>query len=83
MPLRWFNSPVYVRTDLRGFRLGVSRVDTAAEELLNWPNRGPNGVWAAEACLSAIDGKMPTDEFRMLFEDAAQEEEMLLPDIKL
>ncbi|WP_245264926.1 DUF982 domain-containing protein [Mesorhizobium opportunistum] len=56
------------------------RVDAAAEELLKWPNRGPRWRLAAEACLSAMDGKMPTNEFRLLFEDAAQEEEMLLPD---
>lgn len=35
---------------------------------------------ATGACLSAMDGKMPTNKFRLLFEDAAQEEEMLLPD---
>ncbi|MER8692916.1 DUF982 domain-containing protein [Mesorhizobium opportunistum] len=77
---RWFAPPVYVRTDRPGFRLGVTRVHTSAEELLKWPNRGPRWRLAAEACLSAMDGKMPTNEFRLLFEDAAQEEEMLLPD---
>ncbi|MDF3217285.1 DUF982 domain-containing protein [Mesorhizobium sp. M7A.F.Ca.CA.001.09.2.1] len=80
MPLRCFNPPVYVKTDRPGFRLGISRIDTAAEELLKWSNRGPKWRLAAEACLTAMDGKMPTNDFRVLFEDAAEEEEMLLPD---
>ncbi|RVA09901.1 DUF982 domain-containing protein [Mesorhizobium sp. M7A.F.Ca.US.002.01.1.1] len=78
MPFRWFNPPVYVKTDRQGVRLGISRIDTAAEELLKWSNRGPK--WRlAEACLTAMDGKMPTENFRLLFEDAAEEEDMLLP----
>ncbi|MER8410061.1 DUF982 domain-containing protein [Mesorhizobium sp. M1342] len=60
--------------------LGISRIDTAAEKLLKWSNRGPKWRSAAEACLSAMDGKMPTGDFRLLFEAAADEEEMLLPD---
>ncbi|TIM23516.1 MAG: DUF982 domain-containing protein [Mesorhizobium sp.] len=80
MPFRWFNPPVYVKTDRPGVRLGVSRIDTAAEELLKWSNRGPKWRLAAEACLTAMDGKMPTENFRLLFENAAEEEDMLLPD---
>ncbi|RUU21329.1 DUF982 domain-containing protein, partial [Mesorhizobium sp. M7A.T.Ca.TU.009.01.3.2] len=75
-----FNPPVYVKTDRPGVRLGVSRIDTAAEELLKWSNRGPKWRLAAEACLTAMDGKMPTENFRLLFENAAEEEDMLLPD---
>ncbi|ESZ28733.1 MULTISPECIES: DUF982 domain-containing protein [unclassified Mesorhizobium] len=80
MPHRWFNPPVYVKTDRPGFRLGISRIGTAAEELLKWSNRGPKWRSAAEACLSAMDGKMPIGDFRLLFEAAADQEEMLLPD---
>ncbi|WP_348629604.1 hypothetical protein [Mesorhizobium sp. WSM1497] len=47
---------------------------------MRWPNRGPKWRLAAEAWLNAMDGKMPGDEFRLLFEAAAGEEEMLLPD---
>ncbi|MBZ9994032.1 DUF982 domain-containing protein [Mesorhizobium sp. BH1-1-4] len=43
---------------------------------------GPKWRVAAEACLTAMDGKMPTDDFRLLFEAAADEEEMLLSDHK-
>ncbi|MER9689714.1 DUF982 domain-containing protein [Mesorhizobium sp. M0139] len=80
MPHRWFNPPVYVKTERPGLRLGVNRVDAAAEELLKWSNRGPKWRLAVEACLSAMDGKMPGNDFRLLFEAAADEEEMLLPD---
>ncbi|ESX22138.1 hypothetical protein X766_03990 [Mesorhizobium sp. LSJC255A00] len=81
MALPWFNPPVYVKGDRPGMRYGISHVQGAAEELLKWTKRGPRWRRAIEACMAAIEGKVPPKEVRQLFEDAAKEEKVFLPPV--
>ncbi|MER8410060.1 hypothetical protein [Mesorhizobium sp. M1342] len=54
MPLRWFNPPVYVKTDRPGFRPGISRIDTAAEELLNLLGSQPGDIISVKATIALV-----------------------------
>ncbi|MER9190243.1 DUF982 domain-containing protein [Mesorhizobium australicum] len=81
MPLGYFHSPVTIKTTGSGDdRCEISHVQGAMEELLQWPNRGPKWYLAADAYLAAIDGKVPPDELRKVFVEAALEEGVLLSD---
>lgn len=78
--MRWFSSPVYVKTDRPGFRYGVNHVQEAAEQLHKWAKRGPRWSKAMTLCLSALEGD-PIDPqiIRNAFEAAAKESKMLFP----
>ncbi|ESY73713.1 hypothetical protein X743_08725 [Mesorhizobium sp. LNHC252B00] len=79
MPLGYFHSPVPIRTIGPGdIRCDINHIQAAREQLLQWPNRGPKWYLAADACLAAIDGKVPPDEVRKVFVEAAMEAGFLL-----
>jgi hypothetical protein len=61
-------------------RYGVSHVEGAAEQLMAWDTKGPKWTVAAQACMDAFEGKVSAEEVRQLFEAAAEESGMLLPD---
>lgn len=74
----WFNPPVSVKTRQQGVRYEVNNVQAAAENLLEWPNRGRHWNKAVQACLAALAGDLSPDDVRTAFEAAAREEGMLL-----
>ncbi|MER9718021.1 DUF982 domain-containing protein [Mesorhizobium sp. M0219] len=81
MPHRWFNPPVYVKTERPGLRLGVNRVDAAAGGApKSGPIVAPSGGWRPKLAYLRWMAKCRVNDFRLLFEAAADEEEMLLPD---
>ncbi|MGX8009648.1 DUF982 domain-containing protein [Mesorhizobium sp. ORM8.1] len=82
MLLGWFHAPVTVKAPSQGdVRHDISHVQAAREQLLQWTKRGPKWYLAADACLGAIDGKVPPHEVRKAFVEAAKEEGMLLSDL--
>jgi hypothetical protein len=82
MPLHWFWPPVCVTTDKPGKLWDVTNVELAAEFLLYWreiDECGPAWKAATEACLRALEGKIPPQDVRPAFEAAARECGRLIP----
>ncbi|MBZ9766567.1 DUF982 domain-containing protein [Mesorhizobium sp. CA6] len=69
----WFSPPVSVKTRQTGVRYEVNNVQAAAENLLEWPERGRHWNRALQACLD-----LTPDDVRAAFETAARKEGMLL-----
>ena len=76
----WFKPPVTVMTEKPGLSIAISSVERAAEQLLKWPERGPNWHAAAAACMAALNGTGPPEQARSAFVEAARESGMLLED---
>ncbi|RWP62570.1 DUF982 domain-containing protein [Mesorhizobium sp.] len=74
------NPPAHVKTDRPGLRDGVSHVEGAAEQLLEWTRKGPKWQRASALCLQALGGEeVDLKEVRRAFEAAAEEEGVLWP----
>jgi hypothetical protein len=78
MPRLWFHPPVNVATQKPGRIVSVSSVERAAEQLLEWPRRGPDWQSAVKTCMSAMEGKASAEEARAAFRRAAEEAGMLV-----
>ncbi|TGQ51576.1 DUF982 domain-containing protein [Mesorhizobium sp. M1C.F.Ca.ET.193.01.1.1] len=74
----WFYPPVSVKARQTGVRYEVNNVQAAAENLLEWPKRGPHWNKAVQACLAALAGELSPDDVRTAFEAAARKEGLLL-----
>jgi hypothetical protein len=74
----WFHPPVDVATQKLGRTVAVNSVERAAEQLMEWPGRGPLWQAAVLTCMSAMEGKASADEAREAFRMAAEEAGMLL-----
>ncbi|UCI16989.1 DUF982 domain-containing protein [Mesorhizobium sp. B2-1-8] len=73
----WFAPPVAVKGSADA-RYEVNNVQAAAENLLEWPNRGPAWNEAVRVCLAALAGELTPDHARIAFEAAAKEQGLLL-----
>ena len=74
----WFHPPVVVMTEKPGLSMGISSVERAGEQLLQWSVRGPNWEAAVAACMAALDGTGTPEQAREAFAEAARESGMLL-----
>ncbi|CCV09477.1 conserved hypothetical protein [Mesorhizobium metallidurans STM 2683] len=78
--MRWFCSPVFVRTDQPEGRYGVDHAQEAAEQLLKWSKRGARWHKAMRLCQAVQEGdRIDPQIIRKAFEAAAKESEMLYP----
>ncbi|CAN7620599.1 DUF982 domain-containing protein [Bosea sp. LjRoot237] len=74
-----FSPAVSVETARHGKCCAVNSVEKAAEQLLEWPEHGPEWRQAIAACADAMTGEMSAAEARSAFLDAAKAAGRLLP----
>lgn len=78
MGRHWFAPAVSIETKRPGQSCAVNSVELAAEQLLEWPEHGPEWFKAVAACADALTGEMSASKARSAFVDAARAADRLI-----
>jgi hypothetical protein len=80
MGRHWFNPAVSVETAKIGQACAVNSVEKAAEQLFDWPDRGPEWYRAVDCCADALMNRISVAEVRRAFLEAARAAGRLVED---